>query len=212
VGRFVNRVTQVLGNVFNFEGTQSSISRLDLSGAIQPVFDLSRGAGLAKSVDFGTSLGLVGLRLGNGHVAAGVLFSSAIDIYAVEAAFFEVPEDQLWIWIMDVSAYANGNPANFLAAQVSIQDPDIQGTAEGATRGRLIYRANALDASMPLDSGGHHSAFWDSGPNHVMPMPYLLTPGATIQAATEAVTGACDIFIPVRLWVGPRFVMPPGLG
>jgi len=211
--RFLNKVTQVLGNIFNFEGSLSSLSRLDLAGDIQPVFDLSRGTGLAKATDFGTSLGLVGLRLTNTHVATGDLFNEALDLYAVEAAFFGVPVDEIWIWIMDVEAYVNEND-DLVGGQATVIDPAIQGTAEGAGRGRLL--ANwTVSTGLFFEGGGgsDEPAHGVAGRNAMglVPMPYLLTPGAGVQIASQSDAGGALVFnVAFRLWVGPRFVNPPG--
>jgi len=208
VGRFLNRVTQVLGNVFELEGSLSHLSNIDLATPIQPVYDLSRATGLAKSADFGSSLGFVGLRLTMNHTAAGIKFASAADLYTVEAEFFSVPKESIWIWVMDWGCYVSaGDEGDFGNAQLAIDDPDIQGTAEGANRGRLLATWNDVADNDPFNTGGEHPAREDEP----LPRPYLAGPGFSVKvASTSTGTPNMNINVSIRLWVGARFTMPPG--
>jgi len=204
VGLFTNKATQLLGNIFNFRDGRANISSVDLSGPIQPVFDLSRGTGLARSSDFGTSMGLVGLQHVMVHAGAGDLFNESLDIYAVEAAFFRVPVDALWIWVMDVEFFTTNNSYNSI--QASVRDPDIQGTP--VTEGRLLAWADA--ASLPFELGGDLAARADGQPVNMIVLPYLLTPGSDLQTASRS-SGAVTMTTIWRIWVGPRYASPPGV-
>lgn len=206
--RFLNQVTQLLNNVFRFEGTLQSLSRIDLSGDIQPVFDLSRSAALARAADFGTSQGLVGLTLTNSHVGSGELISSALDLSGVEAAFFNVPPDSINVWIMDISAQIDV-AANLTNIQATLQDRTIQGSALSANAGRLLWLGDTSTGLSGGTTAGRDPLFLAGGPSHRVMMPYLMTPGSGF-VVTSLATGACTPTVFFRLWVGPRFSSPPG--
>lgn len=209
MGFFTNRVTQVLGNVFNFRDGRSNISSVDLTGPLQPVIDLSRGAGLAKSTDWGTSLGLFGLKLDMVHAGAGAVFNEALDIYAVEAEFTNVPVDQQWIWVMDIEAFSDTDIQHSVIA--SVIDDQIAGTPVVGGTGRLLWRGNTLTASLPFEAAGSFGIFDDGAPSAKVTFPYLLTPGVDLQVASTA-SAAATVSVIWRMWLGARFVMPPGLG
>lgn len=203
--RFVNQVAQILRNIFNFEGSLSSLSRFDLTSDIQPVFDLSSGAAFARAAEHTTSVGLFGMRLTMTHVATGDLFHIRTDIYGELSTAIGVPVDNLWVWIMDVEGYAD-DETDFAAAQLVMIDPAIDGTPEPAPGGRLIMDCTSLVA-IPI-SGDTEFPF---RPNIRQVFPMLVTPGAALEAGSESDgSGTIVINVIVRLWVGPRFANPPG--
>lgn len=207
--RFLNQVTQVLANIFNFEGSLNSLSRIDLTSDIQPVFDLARGTGWAKSTDFATTLGLVGLRVSNAHVAAGTLFGEFLDVYAVQAAGLGIPETNIWVWLMDLNCNISGTTALFGGAQCTLVDPDIEGTSSPTGRGRLLGSWDTV--LLAAAAGGRNACTNLESPETKKIMPYLLTPGSGFQIATnQNAAGAMTANVEMRIWVGPRFAAPPG--
>jgi len=208
MGRFQNKATQTLGNVFRFLDARANISEVDLSGPIQPVFDLSRGAGLARATDFATSLGLVGINDSMVHVGAGDKFDSTADVYGDMAALFGVPPEAIWVWVMDLGGWTD-TAASVAECVVSIADPGIEGDFTGAGEGRTLARFNG-QAGLPFGALGVIPMINTTAPVFIANFPYLLTPGTILQTASTALLAA-TIRTTWRLWVGPRFTMPPGL-
>ena len=210
MGRFNNKATQILGNIFRFLDSRANISEIDLTGPIQPVFDLSRGSGLGRASDFGVTLGLVGIELNMAHVGAGALFNKIDELYAVEADFFGVPEGEIWIWLMEIGGYCSSQ-ANFATVQMSIRDADIQGTKHAAGEGMLLWSADQAGNDLFELGGPVVPVFNTDRPSVELHLPYLITPGGQLKVASTAVNGAVTISVTMRIWVGPRYVMPPGV-
>jgi len=206
MAKFRNRVTQILGNIFSFTGPISAISSVELEAPIQPVFDIGPASALGKAADYGTSDGLIGIQLAPSAASATSAYKTENDIYGDMAALVGAPVDDLWVWVMDVSA--NATAIALTVGYLTIRDPEIQGTAAGNDRGRVLWYVNAVSPNR-LQSGGQFVATNSGGPDARVHFPYLLTPGSDIQASIET-SGAMILSVDVRLWVGPRFAAPPG--
>ena len=95
---------------------------------------------------------------------------------------------------------------DFASCQLQITDPDIQGTSMGIDDGRLLFFGDST--GNPGNSGGRTVVLPSASlPNR---LPYLLTPGSTIQVSSISdTTGTIVIRFNIRMYVGPRFVQPP---
>jgi len=204
VTRFLNQVTQALNNVFKFEGTLNSLSRIDLVSDIQPVFDLSYSSGLAKGADSGSSQGFGSLRASTIHVGAGTLHNQIPNLTQVESDFLNIPLDQIAVWLMDIAFWTT--PGIMTVAQTSVSRATIEGTIQDTTAQTLIALADT--EGILMFAGGVNAAFRGGGPVMQVPFPLYLLPGTNINFSSLA-TGAGTIAMELRFWVGPRYMQPP---
>lgn len=206
MARIYTRVLELLGRLYDFPGSKSSPSTVDLISPVTVVHDVSRQAELALGKDW-----LVTAR--QTHVAAGIL-EDVMDVYGGGAGTpmngYGVDADE-WVWLMDCwAAITAGASVNFALAAISVSgyaavDVGLHDGTPNAHPDKFIkFYDDSVGSSILIDG----SASVD-----LTKTPTLIFPRTGAITFLSAETGDVGITVDftAHIWVGQKGIYPPGL-
>lgn len=203
---FLNRPLHAVTRIFRFFNGDSQRSALDLSAAIQPVYDYSRQSELGARGEIDAGYLYIGET--QVHAGAGTLFSIR-DIYASFDSIGELVNfdsigarrDRLWLIdvaaTMSVSALTNAGVGLELVA---------------TTPSRFILVA-FFDKVMPAFITTEPRPLVNGG-TQVVEMPKrapIFIPLGTLVGADSVATAAGTVKFEYTFWAGPKGSTPPGM-
>jgi len=212
VSRFTKKPLRILDNLYEFVGGLAGLSEFELSGAIQPVHDLSREAELAG---FGQREGYWTVATSQVHAGAGEL-TDALTPYAQGTDLgngWINPLPANWrIWVIDLWAYiVSAGAANLTAVQVVLSYPvQMVGPNDNnvVANERLLFHADTASSIQ----GGTNTMIRQAGePSIVAQLPARIELAQNISFQSEA-SGACTINQFALIWVGEKGTYPAGMG
>jgi len=211
VARFTKKPLRILDNLYQFIGGLAGLEEFELSGAIQPVHDVSREAELSG---FGQRQGYWTMTATQTHAGAGEL----LDVLNPYAQATDIgngwinPLPTNWrIWIIDIWAYIlSAGVAGFVEAQCDLAYPaGMVGPNDNNAfvQRQLLYHA---DTASSLTGGTETMVFASGQPSIIAQLPRRIELAQLVTFGSEA-SAAATIREMALLWVGEVGATPPGL-
>jgi len=203
---FLNRPLSAVQRIFRFLNGESQRSAVDISAAIQPVFDYSRQSELgARGI---LAAGFLELGQTLVHVGSGALFATT-DPYASFNAIGQFSDfnstgqrkDRLWLLGLFATT-SSSSPFTDMQTGIDYQDP-----LRSMILARWDSAVSLLAAAQPLNLLKLSASGLVAPPAM---FPIYFPPGALWNTRSNA-SGAVTNRVHARWWAGPLGTTPPGM-
>lgn len=206
---FLNRPLGAVSRIFRFFNGDAQRSAVDLSGALQPVYDYSRqaereargGQGTSGYLELGQTLVEVGAATGFASTDPYASFNSIGQLIDFDSNGRR--RDRLWL----MGLFASSNTSNFTIATSGIN-------FEAVTPSRILVLAQWDVRAAAMVSMQDEGLMVLAASPKVMPadswFPFFLAPG-DLWVSSATLAGAGTTRIHSRWWAGPEGTTPPGM-